>query len=45
MKRFFDVFFSAAGLALFSPVFLLLSFWITTGSKGGVFYRQKRVGK
>jgi lipopolysaccharide/colanic/teichoic acid biosynthesis glycosyltransferase len=44
-KRIFDIVFSFIGLAVLSPVFIVLAIWIATDSRGGVFYRQKRVGK
>ena len=45
MIRFFDVLFSAFGLLVLSPVFLVVSLCIVVDSRGGVFYRQTRVGK
>ena len=45
MKRTFDIFFSIIGLALLMPIFLLLALLITLDSKGGIFYKQIRVGK
>ena len=45
MIRFFDVLFSSLGLVVLSPVFLLVSLCIVADSRGGVFYRQTRVGK
>lgn len=45
MKRFFDIFFSFLGLLLLSPLFLVLAVWISLDSRGGVFYRQLRVGR
>jgi lipopolysaccharide/colanic/teichoic acid biosynthesis glycosyltransferase len=44
-KRFIDIFFSGIGLIALSPFFIIISFLIMLDSKGGVFYRQKRVGK
>lgn len=43
-KRVFDLFFSLLGLLILLPIFLAVSLWIVLDSKGGVFYRQKRVG-
>ena len=37
--------FSSLGLVVLSPVFLLVSLCIVADSRGGVFYRQTRVGK
>lgn len=45
MIRLLDVFFSALGMLVLSPVFLIMSIWIKTDSKGPVFYKQVRVGK
>jgi lipopolysaccharide/colanic/teichoic acid biosynthesis glycosyltransferase len=45
MIRFFDVFFSAIGLIILSPLFLVLAVWIKIDSNGPVFYKQSRVGK
>lgn len=45
MKRTFDFIFSFIGLILFSPIFLIISLLIALSSKGGVFYKQTRVGK
>jgi lipopolysaccharide/colanic/teichoic acid biosynthesis glycosyltransferase len=43
-KRSFDLLFSLAGALLLSPVFVLIAAWISLDSKGGVVYRQNRVG-
>lgn len=45
MKRVFDFIFSFIGLILLSPIFLIISLLIALSSKGGVFYKQTRVGK
>lgn len=45
MIRFFDMLFSLVGLVVLSPVFLIVSLCILLDSRGGVFYRQTRVGK
>ncbi len=45
MKRLFDIFSSVIGLILFSPFFLIISLLILLSSKGGIFYRQIRIGK
>jgi exopolysaccharide biosynthesis polyprenyl glycosylphosphotransferase len=44
-KRLFDVVVSAAFLLLLWPVVLLSALFVAITSRGGVFYRQKRVGK
>ncbi len=44
MKRLFDIIFSFLGLLILSPLFLLVAIIICIDSKGGVFYRQMRVG-
>lgn len=45
MKRLFDILTSIVVLALFLPIGVLISIFILTGSKGGIFYRQTRIGK
>lgn len=45
MKRAFDLLFSFTILTLFLPFGLLISMLIIIGSKGGVFYRQERIGR
>ena len=44
MKRLFDFVVSFFGLILLTPVFVLAALWIKLDSKGGVFFRQERVG-
>ena len=45
MIRFFDIVFSALGLIILSPVFLVIYVLIRLESKGGGFYVQERIGK
>lgn len=45
MIRFCDIVFSAVGLLLLSPLFLIVYVLIRCESKGGGFYCQQRVGK
>lgn len=45
MKRLFDVVCSFCGLIVLSPLFVFLSLWVGLSSKGGVFYKQIRVGR
>lgn len=45
LKRLFDIVFSAIGLILLSPLFVLIALSIAFTSKGGVFYLQERVGR
>lgn len=45
MKRLFDILSSAAVLILLSPVYLIVALAIQFDSKGGVFYKQERIGK
>jgi len=45
LKRIFDIFFSFIGLIVLLIPFLLIAFLISIDSKGGVFYKQTRVGK
>jgi len=44
LKRAFDVAFAAAGLALSSPVWLLLALAVKLDDRGPVFFRQGRSG-
>jgi len=45
MKRLFDIVFSATALLLFSPFFILICVLILFSGKGGIFFRQVRVGQ
>jgi len=45
LKRFFDLVFSAFGLLVISPFFLLIALLIKIDSAGPIFLRQVRVGK
>lgn len=45
MKRIFDLSFSIIVLCLFLPIGGVIAISIVFNSKGGVFYKQKRVGK
>jgi lipopolysaccharide/colanic/teichoic acid biosynthesis glycosyltransferase len=45
MKRIFDIFFSLIGLIILLPFFIIIGLLIVVDSNGGVFYKQKRVGK
>ncbi len=45
IKRLFDIKCSFLGLIILSPLFLLIAIIIVIDSKGGIFFRQKRVGK
>ncbi|MCW3084115.1 MAG: wcfS [Bacteroidetes bacterium] len=44
-KRLFDIFFSLTGLLILLIPFLIISLIIALDSRGGVFYKQVRVGK
>lgn len=44
-KRTFDIVSSLLVLLTLSPLFIFISLWIILDSRGGVFYRQIRVGK
>lgn len=44
MKRAIDIFLSAIGLILLSPVFLILVIAIRVDSPGPILFKQKRVG-
>lgn len=45
MKRLFDIVFSLSAILFLWPVMLFIAVIILTGSPGGVFYRQIRIGK
>lgn len=45
MKRFLDILSSSVVLLVLLPVWLVIALLIVTESKGGVFYKQVRVGK
>lgn len=44
-KRIFDILLATCGLIVLSPIFVVIAVLILVDSKGGVFYRQIRVGK
>lgn len=45
MIRIVDILLSLLGLLILAPFFMLIAVWIRIDSKGGVFYRQTRVGR
>lgn len=45
MTRVLDILFSLIGLFVLSPLFVFISIWILFDSKGGLFFRQTRVGQ
>ncbi|MBC8435992.1 MAG: sugar transferase [Bacteroidetes bacterium] len=45
MVRFFDIIFSLLGLVLAFPLMLIIPVLILVDSRGGIFFRQTRVGK
>ncbi len=44
-KRVFDFLFSLIGIVILAPLMIILALLITIDSKGGVFYKQVRIGK
>src|SRR5579862_6436950 len=44
-KRAFDVFASAIGLLVLSPLLVVIACWIKLGTAGPVFFRQIRIGR
>ena len=44
MKRLFDILVSTIILLFFLPLGIVIAILIVLGSKGGVFYRQERIG-
>ncbi|MEG1762722.1 MAG: sugar transferase [Bacteroidales bacterium] len=45
MIRIFDFIFSLIGSIVLIPFFLIISLWICIDSRGGVLYKQNRVGR
>jgi len=45
LKRIFDVVLSVIVLLVLSPLFIIIAILIVVDSRGGVFYKQIRVGK
>lgn len=45
MKRIFDILMSLIILTIFLPIGIIIGIWIVLESKGGVFYRQERIGQ
>ena len=45
MKRIFDIFFAFIGIVFLTPFFLIISLLIIIDSKGGIFYKQERIGR
>ena len=45
MKRLFDIVCSFFGLVFLSWLFVFIALWVGLSSRGGVFYRQRRVGR
>jgi lipopolysaccharide/colanic/teichoic acid biosynthesis glycosyltransferase len=45
MKRLLDLLFSAIGLLLLSPLFIVVAAFILLDSRGGAFYLQERTGQ
>lgn len=45
IKRLFDIIISLLALVILLPVLIIISIWVLLDSKGGILYRQRRVGK
>lgn len=45
MKRLFDITASFFGILILSPLLIFIGLWVGLSSKGGVFYKQIRVGR
>jgi len=45
LKRLFDILFSLFAIFLFIPLFVIVSIAILIDSRGGIFYKQTRIGK
>jgi lipopolysaccharide/colanic/teichoic acid biosynthesis glycosyltransferase len=44
-KRLYDLFFSAVGLILLSPLLLIIALAVKLSDRGPIFYRQRRIGQ
>ena len=44
LKSLFDIFFSLLGLIILATIFLIIAILILVDSRGGLFYKQLRVG-
>ena len=44
-KRLFDIVASVIVLLILFPILLIIACWIAVDSKGGIFYKQQRIGK
>ncbi len=45
IKRLFDIIISFLALVILLPVLIIISIWVLLDSKGGILYRQRRVGR
>ncbi len=45
LKRLFDILFSLVGIFFLLPIFIVFAILIVIDSRGGIFYKQVRVGK
>ena len=45
IKRIIDLLLAGIALLVLSPLFFFLGAWVGLSSKGGVFYRQERIGR
>lgn len=45
MKRFFDILIAFFALLLLFPLFFILGILVMSSGKGGVFFKQERIGK
>ncbi len=45
MKRIFDILFSIVGILILSPLFILIGIFVILDSRGGMLFRQERIGK
>ena len=44
VKRIMDLFFSTIAIIILSPIFIILSVLIKSGSKGKIIFKQERIG-
>lgn len=45
MKRLFDIISSGIGILILAPILTIIALIILISSKGGILYKQSRVGK
>jgi len=44
IRDLFDQFLALLGILILLPLFIVLSLWVALDSRGGIFYKQERIG-